>query len=317
MFSQIDSQSLDKLIYELSKFSKRIEAEYPISVCKNVLRDHVRSSVIKKNIMDLESKLSKLMSEYKIINSLISRHEFFTKKIVNVASTLITIIVIILSIYILNYNYNILSLPPDLESVLNNPEMFTAIILLGVMSIIGIVGVVLLLWIIMYSKIDVKKLKARRNEIILLLNSTSKRLNILRDIYEKIERNLSSPRTLHTCLCYSQYIIVSNILKDLKIGIDMIYKCRDRDCTAKALNQIRASIDRLLSMKNVCDSVFTPEYKLSILINDGVATIIKEIVENKRMIGDADLNIVFKLANRVYSVDLKPVLKTALLKTTF
>jgi len=316
MFNQVDSQSLDKLIYELSKFSKRIEAEYPVSICKDVLRDYTRSTVIKKAIKDLESKQFVLINEYKSINSLISRYEFFTKRIVSTATTLITIIVIALSIYILDYNYNILVLPPDFKSAIETPEMFTAIILLSVMSIIGIVGVVLLLWFTMYGRIDVKKLKARRNEIALLINSINKRLNILRHIYENIERNLSSPRTLYTCLCYNQYIVVSNILKDLKIGIDMIYKCRDRDCTLKALNQIQASIDRLQSVKSICDSVFTSEYKLSMTFNNGVATVIKEVVENKRMIEDADLKIVFKLSSRVYSIDLKPILKIALLKTT-
>gem|GEM_PF-7122531 len=313
---EVDSVKIfNKIMERIERLHSRLEAEVAGLACAEILRHARRIEVLKKNIDKLSREDLKLRHEYQRVYRAIRKYHLYTRRLVRTAVTLIVIIALIMAFSVLENNFHIVPLPSELAYIFENPLMFPVVMTVGASLIVILVVLTTFTWISFLRKYNIHELKKKELDIRRKYHyDVSKRLNILRSELEKSMIKTSSVKTIKICRCYEEFSMLYNMMKNLSINLRLLRKCKDQNCIEKALNNIASQLNGLKDLHEVCNTVFTQEYYVSIEFNGSLQDIIRNLKENLEV--DRELKVKIRIRNLEYEFDLGEIITSALHSTS-
>lgn len=308
-----------RLINKVTNFIEylynRLKTETSGLSCIEVLRHHRRIEILRKHVERLVNEEIKLRYEYQRINKAIKKYYLYTKRLTKIAISLIIFISLIMSFTVIENIYHLRILPPELENIFGNPELFPIIMTSGGSIIAFLVITVTFIWIQVSKKYNINQLKKRELEIRKKYHwDVNKRLNILKRELERSTTITSSVKTIQICKCYEEFTMLYNMLKNLATNLVFLRRCRNPECKEKALDNIVKQLRGLKELHEVCNSIFTREYYVSIEFNELFPNNIRSLED---ILGTEEkFTVKIKIRDMEYEIDLNGLIRYLLLTSS-
>ncbi|MEM1921981.1 MAG: hypothetical protein QW615_04675 [Desulfurococcaceae archaeon] len=259
MTNSVFDKTINALLNRMSKLQGRLEIDVMGINCREILIHNRRLDVLKKHIDLLKQELGETRDRYLKSQRLLRITELLVNRVMKISLTLIAFLSTILGLYLAEISLNLKTIShivPGFVSLENLPYVsFTIGILIGIFSI-------------MFSTINWRY----RSRLSILVGEYDyfkkkytdlvNRLSVLEREYEFSYKYRLKPRSLHLCKCYEEYSSFRDNILCLIQLLTNLNNCSDINCFNNYVREIAQSLNKIGSVRKICDSIFTDEYRL-------------------------------------------------------